>query len=208
MPLVSCPWEQAGEGWSANDATRIDRYTDVLLAAAEAYELPFAFLAGVAWVESRFAPSATSGKGARGLMQIMPSTWAGLLPYVDVPDDPYDPAASAMVGAFLLRRLVQRWGNETEALAAYFAGSGNVKRHGWAKYAHYVDAVKRARDRFARSLAWCQGISKPGPSVEPLPDYEPPRPRPQPKPKTEPPTSGGGGALVLLALLLWGAASE
>lgn len=215
MPLVSCPWERAEEGFSALDAQRIDRYSDALLDAAEAYDLPFAFLAGVAWVESRFSPSAVSSAGARGLMQIMPSTWAELRPRVGVPDEPFNPRASAMVGAYYLRALLQRFGNEEETLAGYYAGAGGVSKHGWSKFRSYVEAVQRARDRFARAIAWCSGLPKPQHSTppEPSPDYGPPRPQPGPRPSPspspsppQPTTDGGGGLALVLALALLGGA--
>src|SRR4030095_630447 len=80
----------------------------------------------VALVESGFNPKAVSSAGAKGLMQLMPSTAKryGI-------SDLHDPYQSLRAGAAHLRDLLDEYdGNVTLALAAYNAGSGAVKRYG------------------------------------------------------------------------------
>ncbi|HHW14398.1 MAG TPA: lytic transglycosylase domain-containing protein [Firmicutes bacterium] len=98
-----------------------------------------ALVGAVVEVESGFNPEAVSSRGARGLMQIMPSTWQELNP--DGPcrgDHPpparergciYEPEANLKSGTRYLRSLLDRFnGDVVLALAAYNAGSGAVER--------------------------------------------------------------------------------
>lgn len=76
-------------------------------------------LAGVATVESGWKPRARSRAGARGLMQIMPSTGRRL----DC-GDLFDADANLRCGARLLQRLLTRYDGAVDyALAAYALGA-------------------------------------------------------------------------------------
>ena len=100
----------------------------ILEAVARRYGYDPALLAGQAWQESRFNPTARSKAGAVGLLQFMPGTWGdwgrGL--------DPEDPEASADAGVRYMRSLLARYGAAASpvalALAAYNWGLGNVDR--------------------------------------------------------------------------------
>lgn len=83
-------------------------------------------VAAVVQAESRFRPTARSGAGAVGLMQLVPRTgrWMGAR-------DLTNPAQNVAAGAKYLSYLNERFdGNETKVIAAYNAGEGNVKRFG------------------------------------------------------------------------------
>ena len=83
-------------------------------------------IAAVVQAESRFKPTARSGAGAIGLMQLVPRTgrWMGA-------KDLTNPAQNIAAGAKYLKYLNERFdGNETKVIAAYNAGEGNVKRFG------------------------------------------------------------------------------
>ena len=101
-----------------------------------------ALLAAVAKVESGFNRSAVSGAGARGLMQLMPSTARAL------GVDPMDPTQAVDGAARLLATHLRTYGSVPLALAAYNAGPGAVNRYNgvppYAETQAYVTKVQAA----------------------------------------------------------------
>ena len=71
---------------------------------------------------------ALSPKGAMGLMQIMPATWAGLRARHGLGANPYDPRDNILAGAAFLRELHDLYGSPG-FLAAYNAGPGRYEEH-------------------------------------------------------------------------------
>ncbi|MBX3172502.1 MAG: lytic transglycosylase domain-containing protein [Candidatus Eremiobacteraeota bacterium] len=71
--------------------------------------------------ESAFNPSATSGVGAQGLMQLLPETAADL-----GCKNAYDPVQNVAAGTRYFADLYRQFGDLSLALAAYNAGPGNV----------------------------------------------------------------------------------
>jgi soluble lytic murein transglycosylase-like protein len=93
--------------------------------SARRHGLDPALVLAVVQVESGFRPAAVSPKGARGLMQLMPSTAAHL-----GVEDSFDPGQNLDAGARHLGGLVARYrGDLVKALAAYNAGEAAVERH-------------------------------------------------------------------------------
>jgi soluble lytic murein transglycosylase len=99
---------------------------------ARNYRLDPALLAAVIYTESKFHADAKSQSGAIGLMQLLPSTADGIALHTGGSkfqhDDLYSPEINVRYGAWYLRHLLDKYGDERTALAAYNAGQNNVDR--------------------------------------------------------------------------------
>jgi len=105
-------------------------YQRQFVAAARRYGLSPYLLAAVARSESRFDPSATSERGAVGLMQVMPATGRSLAKGSDRRGARLrSPKASIELGARYLKQLDGEFHATTAALAAYNGGETVVA--GW-----------------------------------------------------------------------------
>ena len=71
---------------------------------------------------------ALSPKGAMGLMQIMPETYAALRARYALGANPYDPRDNILAGAAYLREMLDRYG-APGFLAAYNAGPRRYEEH-------------------------------------------------------------------------------
>ena len=102
-------------------------------AHAANYDLNPALLAAVIEQESKFRADAKSSAGAIGLMQLLPATAEGIAIHTGgskfVVSDLYNPEINVRYGAWYLHHLMQKYGDERTALAAYNAGQQNVD--GW-----------------------------------------------------------------------------
>jgi soluble lytic murein transglycosylase-like protein len=101
-------------------------FGSIIYNEAKKHDLPPELVAAVVHTESKFQPTARSGRGAVGLMQLVPRTgrWMGAR-------DLTNPAQNIMAGTKYLRYLNDRFdGNEEKMIAAYNAGEGNVRRFG------------------------------------------------------------------------------
>lgn len=120
-------------------------------AAAVRFGLPEAWIGAVLRAESGGDPCAVSAKGALGLMQVMPATYADLRARYHLGEDPFQPADNVTAGAGYLRELYDRFGL-IGALAAY-----NVGPSRWTDYLtqgrplpdETVTYVRRLSSRFA-----------------------------------------------------------
>ena len=111
------------------------RYEQIVLGHAKNYRLDPALLAAVIYQESKFDPDARSDQGAIGLMQLLPGTAKGIAERTGGTKfrvaDLYNPELNVRYGAWYLRHLLDKYGSERTALAAYNAGQANVDR--WRK---------------------------------------------------------------------------
>src|SRR3954470_4274876 len=119
------------------------RHEDIIRQQASDKGLDPSLIAGVIYVESRFRDQ-TSRAGAKGLMQLLPST----ADYIAAKSggtafqegDLATPQVNIAYGSWYLRYLLEHYhGNELLALAAYNAGEGKVDE--W-----YRDASARGED--------------------------------------------------------------
>jgi soluble lytic murein transglycosylase len=108
------------------------RYQEIVLGHARNYRLDPALLAAVIFQESKFKADARSDRGAIGLMQLLPATAEGIAERTGgskfTTADLYDPEINVRYGAWYLRHLLDKYGSEPLALAAYNAGQANVDR--------------------------------------------------------------------------------
>ncbi|MGN6182558.1 MAG: lytic transglycosylase domain-containing protein [Thermoanaerobaculia bacterium] len=122
-------------------------YGDIIHREAVKNNLPPELVAAMVHTESDFRASLVSHKSAQGLMQIVPST-ARILGV----DDPFDPAKNIAAGTKYFRYLLDRFNDESIALAAYNAGEGNVARFGgvppFVETQEYIQKVNRRAARY------------------------------------------------------------
>jgi hypothetical protein len=130
----------------------------VVDSASAAYHLDPDLVNSVIHAESGFNTHAVSPKGARGLMQLMPST-AGQLGV----NDPFDPQANVTGGSRYLRELLERYNFDlVKALAAYNAGPNRVEQYQGvppfretrayvARIVHEYNKKKLAQEKAAKS---------------------------------------------------------
>jgi soluble lytic murein transglycosylase len=150
------------------------RHEDIIRQQAAEKDLDPSLIAGVIYAESRFRDQ-TSPVGAKGLMQLMPST----ADYIARKSggtrfrhgDLATPQINISYGSFYLRYLLDRYdGNHILALAAYNAGEGKINE--WRANARsrgetfkvadhipypetrdYVSRVLRAQEGYRRDYA-------------------------------------------------------
>jgi soluble lytic murein transglycosylase len=142
------------------------RHDDIIRQQAADKKLDPALIAAVIYAESHFRDQ-TSHAGARGLMQVTPETAqeiaskSGGTQFTQA--DLATPQVNIAYGSWYLRWLLQHYGgNETLAIAAYNAGTGNVDK--WIardpalsaadipfpETRHYVAKVLGAREDYRR----------------------------------------------------------
>ncbi|MCD6486073.1 MAG: lytic transglycosylase domain-containing protein [Syntrophobacterales bacterium] len=103
-----------------------NRYDKHIKEASRMHGVSFPLLKAIMKVESDFNPKAISKRGAKGLMQIMPSNFKTL-----GISDPFNPRENIMGGALYFRQMLNRFNGKVHlALAAYNAGPDSVDRSG------------------------------------------------------------------------------
>jgi Transglycosylase SLT domain len=105
-----------------------DPFADFVEEASRRFGVPVHWIRAVMDAESAGHVRARSPKGAMGLMQVMPGTWADLRQRYGLGNDPYDPHDNILAGSAYLRELHDRYGSPG-FLAAYNAGPTRHEEH-------------------------------------------------------------------------------
>lgn len=111
-------------------------FGDLVREGEAAHQVPWFLTFAIMQTESRFEPGVTSWAGARGLVQLMPSTAKDLAKQAGVADFGadrlFDPSLNLALGTRYLGNLVRRYGGDEAAvplaIPSYNAGAGAVDR--------------------------------------------------------------------------------
>lgn len=115
-----------GDNFLERVGKRISQYEPMIMQAARKHNVPDTLIRAVITAESAGRHDAVSPVGAKGLMQLMDGTAAGL-----GVKNSLDPAQNIEGGTKYLRQMLDEFdGDISLALAAYNAGPGAVKKHG------------------------------------------------------------------------------
>jgi soluble lytic murein transglycosylase len=146
------------------------RYEQIVIGHAENYHLDPQLVAAVIYQESKFDADAVSSSGAVGLMQLLPETAQGIADRTGGEgwheSDLVDPELNIRYGSWYLRHLLDKYGNEALALAAYNAGQSNVDR--WreegkgiqfSETRRYVERVQKLKEIYADAYGSELGLS-------------------------------------------------
>ena len=118
MPAITM-----AQSLAVTSALASDPYATHITEAATRFRLPAVWIRAVMRAESADDPRAISPKGAMGLMQIMPATWAELRVRHRLGADPYNVRDNIIAGSGYIRELLDRYGSPGW-IAAYNAGPG------------------------------------------------------------------------------------
>ncbi len=119
------------------------------------FELDYKLVLAVIWQESRFKVNAKSGKGACGLMQIIPDTQKGIAKKLGIGKwDIHDVDTNILFGTAYLGRLKVIYNNDTRMmLSAYNGGYTGAKQYG-----RYVRGEIPADSLNTENLGYVQSI--------------------------------------------------
>ncbi len=132
--LLSCSLVAiAGKATQKSATATSSSWASLIAEASQRFRVPAHWIRAVMQAESTGDTGAVSPKGAMGLMQVMPETYAELRFRYHLGADPYEPRNNILAGAAYLREMQDRFGQDG-FLAAYNAGPGR-----------YEDYLKRGR---------------------------------------------------------------
>lgn len=135
------------------------QYADLVESASKEFGVEEAVIYAVIWCESNFKADAVSSVGARGLMQMMPATFAemqGYLKETHEDDALFDPVVSIRYGTYYLSRMYDRFGDWELAFAAYNAGPTAVSK--WLKDEKYSKDGKLIQIPYPETEAYVKKV--------------------------------------------------
>ena len=113
---------------SPNAAAAADPWQSFIDEAATRFAIPASWIRAIIRVESSGNVKAVSPRGAVGLMQLMPETYAEQRARHGLGGDPTDPHDNILAGAAYLREMLERFGS-AGFVAAYNAGPERYQEH-------------------------------------------------------------------------------
>ncbi len=129
LPLVAAPISPVqAQTVAPVPAETSAPFTVFVAEASQRFGIPVAWIRVLMRVESANDIRAVSPKGAMGLMQLMPDTWAYLRARYRLGSDPFDPRENIIAGTAYMRELYDRYG-APGFLAAYNAGPGRYDEY-------------------------------------------------------------------------------
>jgi len=132
-------WKSPDSGYTVQawlGGSRFSSYDPLIRDASQKYGVDPMLLKAMVWRESAFKPDKVGTSGERGLMQVGEAAardWAKAQKIETfVPTDLFDPKTNLDVGAWYLRKGLDRWKQKADAvpfaLAEYNAGHVRVER--------------------------------------------------------------------------------
>lgn len=122
------------------------KYSEEISLACSEYSVDEPLIYAIINAESSFNKNAVSAKGAKGLMQLMPSTAAAIATALDEPffeENLFDEETNIRYGTYYIHMLLGQF-NFDEAICAYNAGPSKVRS--WLKnpeYSHDNETLNR-----------------------------------------------------------------
>jgi soluble lytic murein transglycosylase-like protein len=148
--------EAAGQSTDERYGTVRDRIQDLVDEAARRHQVDADLVHAIVRVESNYNPYATSHKGARGLMQLIPATARRFGVY-----NSFDPRANLDGGIRYLKYLMGMFNGDLRlSLAAYNAGEMAVTRNGGVPpYRETHDYIRKISELYPmRTVAAAAGV--------------------------------------------------
>ncbi len=136
---------------------------DAMQEASRRFHLPASWLRAVMRAESHGDTKSVSDKGAIGLMQVMPQTYAELRARYGLGPDPFDPRDNILAGAAYLAEMFAHYGSPG-FLAAYNAGPRRNEQHllrGRRLPAETTDYIARLAPELGLARTSAAGIPTP-----------------------------------------------
>lgn len=134
-------------------------YGQIIYDIAVRHSINPQLVAALIHVESAFNPRAVSRKGARGLMQLLPSTARRF--GIQRKRDLFNPVKNLEAGVRYLKWLTERFGGDVQlTLAAYNAGEGAVDRFGGIPPYHETQ-------QYVQRIFGLLGLAAPEPLIAP-----------------------------------------